>query len=342
MSDIDFPKARDYASSAIRQTPGVKQKQQKTGAPTPRSAPNKKASNPLFSTFPQLALPSIDQKQLVDILKKLEVDLFENQLSSETAVIETDQDQIKELTKNNQKRLADMLKKIEKKKHTSLVGQIFGWIGAVLGVVLGAVLAVVSFGTGSAVAGTLIALSVALAVTMVVLSATGGMDKMVAGLAKPLAKMFESFGMDAKKAREVAQITSQVLITVAVIAIQITLAVASGGASAANFTSELANKIASISMKVVNFSLAANQMAAAGLNTASGVYNYQAKEALAGSESDKAILRKIEALIEDEDDTIKELLGHLLSSQKNMGQLIKNENENRATLADIDASSATV
>ena len=126
------------------------------------------------------------------------------------------------------------------------------------------------------------------------------------------------------------------------IAVQIVLAIASGGATAANFASELANKVASLSVKAVNFALAVDQLAGAGANTASGVYSYQAMETQGDMEHDKAILKKIQTLIDDEQDTIKEIIQHLLSSQKSMGQLVKNENEARGSLSDIGAGQATV
>jgi hypothetical protein len=343
MNEIDFPASRSSSTRSANRTASVKPTtDQKAKPSTPQRAPVDDQSSPLFATFPQLASPAIDQKMLVDIIKKLEVDLFESQMSGETEVVKANQDSIQDLAKTNQKKLADMLKKLDKKKHAGLIGKIFGWIGAALGVVLGVVLAVVSFGTGAVAAGALISMSVALAVTLVILSSTGAMNKITEGLAKPIAKMLENFGVDSKKAKQIAQITAQVVVAVAVIAVQIALAVASGGASAANFASTLANKIASISMKVVNFALAADQLAAAGANQASAVYNYQALNDKSQSESDIAILKKIQALIEEEEDTLKEVLSHLLSVQKNMGQLINSENENRGALADIDASSAAV
>lgn len=301
-----------------------------------------KIKDVLFATFPQLALPQIDQKMLIDILRKLEVDLFQSQLLGENEVILTEKDQIENLNKINQKNSIEMLKKIEKKNHSALVGKIFGWIGAALGIILGGILAVVTLGAGSGIAAALITASLALAVALVIMSASGGMEKMTAALAKSIAKMLENFGVDSKKARRISQIMAQVIIGVIIIAIQIILAIASGGSSVANFVSETVNKIASIAMKIANFSLATVAVAGAAANTASGAYNYEAIKDSADNEENKAILKKIQALIESEQDMIEEILQHLLSSQENMGQLIKDENQNRGTLADIDASSAAV
>ena len=340
MSDISSSKVN--GADKVSSLPQAGEEAQRQTSPPPPAQAGKAATSPLFATFPQLAESGIDQKMLVDILKKLEADLFEGQLSSESSVIQTDEKEMKDLSKHNQKLFADMLKKVEKQKHTGIIGKVFGWIGAALGVVLGAVLAVVSFGTGATAAGALIAVSVALAVTMVILSASGGMSKMVNAFAKPLASAFEAFGMDAKAAKRAAQITAQVIITVVVIAVQIVLAVASGGSTAANFASELANKIASITVKVTNFALAANQLASAGLGTASGVYRYEAMSDESKTDNNKAILKKIEDLIADEEDTIKEIMQYLSGVQKNMGGLIKSENQSRGELAQIDAQSTAV
>ena len=205
MSEVKLPTNVPNLSGTQKATTKNKVKKSakkgaKTGAKTPAaSKASEQQTTPLFATFPQLAAGDIDQKMLVDILKKLEVDLFGSELSSQTSVIKTDQDVIKDLSKSNQKKLADMLKSVEKKKSSGLIGKIFGWIGAALGIILGTVLAIVSFGTGATAAGVLIAVSVALAVTLIILSTTGGMDKMMNALAKPIAQMFEDFGMDPKK-----------------------------------------------------------------------------------------------------------------------------------------------
>ena len=311
----------------------------------PAAAPMPKMSDEdhlLFASMPALAQPGIDQKILSDLLKKLEVDLFSNQLTSETSTIKADQTRTQNLIKQNQKKLSDMIKKIEQQAHASLISKIFSWIGAALGVILGAVLAVVSFGTGSIAAGAFITASVTLAVTLTILSATGGMEKMIKGLSKPLEDMLEAFGVDAKKAKQIAEITTQVVVAVIIIAVQIALAIGSGGANITASASETINKIASIAAKTTNFAIAIDGMASAGASTASGAYRYQALEDQADMLDTKAILKKIEAIINAEQGMIKDILNLLTGAQKKIGALIKDENQNRDIISDIDSQRSAV
>ncbi len=349
MSDFNFPKAASPAAARAGALGAQKtQKSQKTKRkPSSSAAPNRRTdssnkTSALFETFPQLAQADVDQKMLVDILKKLEVDLFQNELNSEGLVIKIDEDQLQNLTKTNQKKFGDQLKKIEDRNNASVWSKVFGWLGAILGVVLGVVLAIVSFGTGATAAGVLITASVVLAVVMVIMTSTGAMEKMTQGLAKPLEDMLTAFGVDAKQAKRISEMVMQVVVAVVVIAAQITMAVLSGGASTANLASTIAQKVATITMKITNAVLALNQLAATAAQTASGVYNYEALSDLSDTEKDKALLKKIQTLIEDEKDTIKEILDILMATQKNMGSLIKDENDSRGKLADIDAATSAV
>ena len=329
----------------LSQTSAVSRKNRKTRSapPAPDQALASEAEDQLlFNTIPELAVPNIDQRVLAAILKKLGVDFFQSALAGETSTIKFDQTRLQTLAKANQKKLADMLKKIEKQKKAGILGKIFGWIAAAIGTILGSVFAVVSFGSGSALAGTLIAVSVTLAVSLVIASSTGGMEKLVDALAKAFAEAFEAFGMDHKKALRVSKIMSEALIAIAVIAIQIVLAVASGGASVANFANELANKIASFTVKAVNVAMALVAAAGAGAATASGVFNFQMLRDQAGMTENKAFLKKMHTLIEAEQDMIQEIINDLMGTQGNMNKLIKDENENRGILADIDAQPSAV
>ena len=329
----------------LSQTSAVSRKKRETRSapPAPDQAPASDAEDQLlFNTIPELAAPNIDQRVLAAILKKLGVDFFQSALAGETSTIKFDQTRLQTLAKANQKKLADMLKKIEKQKKAGILGKIFGWIAAAIGTILGSVFAVVSFGSGSALAGTLIAVSVTLAVSLVIATSTGGMEKLVDALAKAFAEAFEAFGMDHKKAMRVSKIMSEALIAIAVIAIQIVLAVASGGASVANFANELANKIASFTVKAVNIAMALVAAAGAGASTASGVFNFQMLRDQADMTETKAFLKKMHTLIEAEQDMIQEIINDLMGTQGNMNKLIKDENENRGILADIDAQPSAV
>ena len=320
------------------------QNKTKKQKPTPRknnTKPNEQDSL-LFNSLPQLANADIDQRLLADILKQLNAEFFNNQIFSEESIIDVEQEQSKALSDQNIEKLGDMLEKLQKKKSSGLIGKIFGWIGAALGVVLGSVLAVISFGTGAAAAGVLISLSVALAITMVVMTSSGGMDKMTQALAKPLATIFKAMGMDASKAKKISNLVTQITVAVAVVAAQLALAIATGAANAVNFVSELANKIMAIVVKATNFALAADSMASAGADMASGTYNYQALESQADMTENKAFIKKIEVLIEQEKDMIKEIINRLIGVQNNMGKLIKDENENRDILFGIGSQSNSV
>ena len=333
------------SSQKLSQTSAVsrKKREARPAPPAPDQASASDAEDQLiFNTIPELAAPNIDQRVLAAILKKLGVDFFQSALAGETSTIKFDQTRLQTLAKANQKKLADMLKKIEKQKKAGILGKVFGWIAAAIGTILGSVFAVVSFGSGSALAGTLIAASVTLAVSLVIATSTGGMEKLVDALAKAFAEAFEAFGMDHKKALRVSKIMSEALIAIAVIAVQIILAVASGGASVANFANELANKIASFTVKAVNIAMALVAAAGAGASTASGVFNFQMLRDQADMTENKAFLKKMHTLIEAEQDMIQEIINDLMGTQGNMNKLIKDENENRGILADIDAQPSAV
>ncbi len=343
MSKIESSSSRVPRSSGAR-APKVQPKadERAHGSEPPVQSPISPEDQLLFNTIPNLAVPNIDQQVLVGILKKLGVDFLQSALSGEVSTIKFDQERLQTLAKDNQKKLAHMLKKIEKRKKAGLLGKIFSWIGAALGTILGSVFAVLSFGSGSVVAGMLISASVALTISLAAASSTGGMEKLVDALAKGFSKMFEAFGMDAKQAKRISKIVAEVVIAIIVIAAQIVIAVFSGGASLESTVSTLANKIMSLSVKAASVALGLVALAGAGTQTASGVYNFEATRDQADMTENKAFLQKMHALIAMEQDMIQELIRDMMSTQKNMNQLIKDENKTRGILADIDAQPSAV
>ncbi len=289
----------------------------------------------LFNAIPELASPIIDQEILVNVLKKLSVDLSQHVLAGEIETLKFDQDKMQTLAKENIKKLKHMLKSLAKKKKAGLLGKIFSWVAAVVGTILGAVIATATFGAGSVAAGTLIAVSTALAVSLTIASATGGMEKLTAELAKGFASMFEAFGMDSKKAKRVAQIVAQVAIAIAVIAVQIVMLVLTGGASAEEFASEMVQKIASFTIKATSIAIGLVTMAGGGASAATGVYNYESLQDRAGITDTKSFLKTMQSLIDSESDLIQEIVHDIMHTQTNMAHMIKAENENRAILANI-------
>ena len=328
------------AAVAAGKAKGKARAETKTTTPLPLSGATK--NQLLLNALPELASPTLDQQVLVNILKKLSVDLSQSTLAGEVETIKFDQNRLQTLAKENIKKLQHVLKAIAKRKKAGLLGKIFSWIAAAIGTVLGAVFAVATFGSGSVLAGVMITMSTTLAVSLTIASATGGADKMAAELAKAFENMLTSFGMDPKKAKSISKIMAQVTIAVIVIAVQVMMLVMTGGASAENFAQEMVNKIASFTIKATSIAMGYIQLASAGTSTAAGVYNYQSLQSQADIADNKAFLQKMHSVIEAEQDMIQELINIITKTQTNMANLIKSENENRGMLANIDGMPSAV
>ena len=337
---VSPPNAR-RASAANARAQGASKDGNKASRP-PSPPQISKTDQMIFNEFPELALPEIDQAILATILKKLGVDVFDSELAGEQSGVKFDQQKLQSITDNNIKKLGSIHKKKKKKSVWAKVGRILGWVAAGLGIVLGVVLAIVSFGTGAVLAGVLITMSIALAVTLIALEETGVMDKLADQLAKPMTSMFEEFGMSKDKAKRAGRIAAQVLIAVIVIAVQLTLAIASGGANSFEFANELAQKVAAFSIKAVAISMAVVSAASAGTQVASSVYNYQMMQDQADMIENDGFLAKLHAMIESQQNMIREIIDVLLGTQTKMSKLIKDENESRGILADIDAQPSAV
>ena len=322
--------------TATAKTRSVKEKTSGGGTPSP--LPQEEGAAPLFSTTPTLDAPILDQALITALIHKLTVSSFNQQISSEKSVSKAEEEKMKSMHDANVQKLQDAINKASQSKVGGILAQIFGWIGAILGMIVGVVLTIVSFGTGSPVAGTLMAISLALAITVTVLQATGVMDKLVNAIAQSIAQDMIANGADPKYAKRVSQIVAQVLVTVAILAVQIALVVGTLGAGVPDIANELAQKILSFTTKAVNVASALSQIGGAAAGFGSAVYQEESTVDMADILKDKAFLKKIETAMKSEQETLKEIVNALMGVQTKMGQMIRDENQNRETLADIDTN----
>lgn len=336
--------AAGIAAAAQANKTGTKKIQRDSqSAPQPQPSESEETQSPLFNTKPELPISKLDQAAIAELLKTLSVDSFENQLEGEESITKAHQDQLTNIHKRNLHKLHKIMKKHHKRNIGALVGEILGWTAAALGIIVSVVLIGVSLGTGSPVAAAMISLSLALAVTMIALEASGGMDKMTEGLAGEFEKILVDCGVDANKAKLISKIMAQVTIAAIVLGMQIGLTVLSGGANAENMANQMMQritKIATISARVAMAASAAAQAGAAGAETATAVYAYEEAELQADMVDNRAMMTKLQALMEDQQETIREIMQVLMGTQENMGQMVRDENDSRGKLANLSTRAA--
>ena len=268
----------------------------------------------------------LSKDELMAMIQKLMIANLEQQSKTQTLSTKITRAQLQSLSKSNIAKFKEVADKTKQSNTGSIVAQVFGWIAAAITVVASIALAAISFGAGSALVGCALVAAAIITVSVMVLTQTGAMEKLTNALAQPIASMFESMGMDSKVAKLVSKIVSQIIVAVVILAIDIGIAIISGGAGAEKAISSLMQKIvkiATITAKIAQGAAAVAQAGGASAEVASASFKYEADIGEAALTSDKAFLAKLRLILQQEQDTLRELIEKISSSYVRMDSMIK-------------------
>lgn len=165
-----------------------------------------------------LGLPPADisADTLMMVMQELRTKMDNLQLSTASENVAVIKEQKKSQAEERVNQIKDKFDQMKKADKSGLAGKIFGWIAAVAMVIAGAAL-LIAGGAGAA----LLVGGIAMLAVMT-LQETGGMEKMINGMAKGL----EALGMDA----QAAQIMATVITAVIIVGVAIAGGVAAGPA----------------------------------------------------------------------------------------------------------------
>ncbi len=285
------------------------------------------------------ALPKTPLKfskdELMAMIQKLMIANLNQQSKTQTIATKATRQRLQDLAKQNIKKLSQVQEKTKQSNTGSIVAQVFAWIAAIVTVVASVILAVVSFGSGSMLVGAALLAAAAITVTVTVLTQTGVMDKLADALAKPIADMLENMGVSKSAAKIASKIAAQIIIAVAIMAVDIALAVMSGGAGVEEVASEAIKKImkvATIAAKVTQVVGAAAQAGEAGASVASATFSYQSQILQANVQDNKAFIKRMQVMLEEEQDTLRQLVEGMSSTYVRMDSMVKDTHKANAQM----------
>ncbi len=266
----------------------------------------------VFGDIDQSAFDSNAIMELIDSLRSKvkgeQIELARAQISQHRKMMES---------KHN-KTISDLQesqKKQEESKTANIVTEALTWIAFALAMILAVVTAIVSFGAGSAAVGAVALIGAAIAVTVTVLNETGAMDKISDALGKVFEDVLVACGVPKEDAKKAGKLIAQIVIAVLIIAIEIALAVFSGGASmeeaAEEITSVVAQRATKVALKAIQIghaTAAAVDIGSASSGMASGIMLGQAELLTADAMKEKGIVKKLEAALERDKNFIKQLV----------------------------------
>lgn len=240
---------------------------------------------------PILEKPVLNIEDMTRALMEIQTKLQDEQIKFSKEDIKNIMQKNKEEHQKRLKKIQEHYDKMKKAKKGGVFGKVFGWIAtAVL-----AIAAVAMIATGVGVGAGIAMLAAATIMLMSQISAETGN-----WMAEGLADMFEAFGMD----REDAMLAGQIFVAVVVTALTIGAGV---GASTPAWTSTAANIAAKIAQaaQIVGGAAMVGQGAAA---ITTSVYTKQAEDARADSKDMLAFMKKLQMMLEDEMERVKEIL----------------------------------
>ena len=266
----------------------------------------------VFGDVDQSAFDSNAIMELIDSLRSKvkgeQIELARAQISQHRKLMESKHNKTISDLKESQK-------KQEESKTANVVTEALTWIAFALAMILAVVTAIVSFGAGSAAVGAVALIGAAIAVTVTILNETGAMDKISDALGKCFEDVLVACGVPKEDAKKAGKLIAQIVIAVLIIAIEIALAVFSGGASmeeaAEEITSVVAQRATKVALKAIQIghaTAAAVDIGAASSGMASGIMLGQSELLTADAMKEKGIIKKLEAALERDKSFIRQLV----------------------------------
>ena len=293
--------------------------------------------------FASLGLPALDpshldQQTLMEVLQALSVHIMDTQLTGEQKTMEVKKDRIKSESDKIRKEIQKVADKLAKKHHSSLIAKIFGWIGAALAVVVSAIVAVVGVITAQPELVIGAVASAAVVITLMALQESGKMQQLTDTIGKAIENSLIGFGVDPKDAKLAGQIIAQIAVAAVVIVVQLAITIFSGGANMEAITSQVARVIANITLRTVAMLQAGVSVAEGASQIASGSYAYEAGDAASDQEKYKAVLAKMQAALEDEEETIKEIIADIEKGQDAMTDIMRTNAQGHKRMIQLASS----
>ena len=292
---------------------------------------------------PELPPPAAigDWSTIMAMVAEIQAKIGELQKNASAEGIQAQKLEMEDAHKKEAERIKEMLAKIEKSQKSGLFGKYVGWFGAIVGVI-GALIATVA--TGGAAAPVLaIAL---LGLTMMILQETGAMEKIVNFLAENPALLFailaplgpiglagaglltgliEGGAIDADQAKMAIQLT----FAAAMLIVSIAGMVATGGASA---TDALFKSVGLFGQIVGGVA----QVGAGASGIAQSAYSYQAAQLDADAKEMKAWLAKLQAMLDEEMDRLREIIEKLNGGIADASDVLSDiADSNRAVISNM-------
>ena len=299
----------------------------------PLKPPDAGSAGGLPTDAPKLQPPSaaqIDSATLMEMIQQVKIQTAHAIMEGEEAGNLVDKEKMEAYFAQNIKKLQDAQAQQEQQKQSALIGQIFGWIAAALAIIVSAIVAVVSFGTASAVAAICATAALTLAVTMTVLMASGVMEQATEALSKAIEQSLIDQGYPKRDAKIAGAICAMLAIQGPIIIVQIALAIPTGGASMGGVfakVSEVVLKVAKLSAAIVGMAQGAAMIAAGSAQTAAAVQGYQATMNIADVEKNKAYMAILQAMMENTQAFIKQVIETLQKSGKIVSGMIDTQHQ---------------
>lgn len=251
-----------------------------------------------------------DTDMLATMLSSIQQKMQDNRLQFDQETIRIGQVEKERLSNKIISDIKDSIESTNKAKESNLVSKIFGYIGlAVM-----AVVTVMAFATGvGAVAGTLMVASLAIMIAMTVDQETGGHGM------KALTKgIMEAFGVDEEQATYIA---SGVMM-----AIMIALSLGAGASGAAASGASRMAVLASRTGMVASGGAAVGE---GGAKIAAGVYTYEASMLQADAKETKALMMRLQQMIEDATESLQMALEDLQAGHSRIAAIVSNNDETK-------------
>ncbi len=277
-------------------------------------------------TEPTLEPPpeNYSSEELAIILADLMEKLKQLELKGTKQSLEGDLKHKDQLHEDRMKKIEEAVKKMAEAGKANKAARIFGWIGASLAVVAAVAAAVATGGAATPLVVAAVFNVAIMACSEIKVGDKSLMEHAQAGIAKailhtykflsedllgdldPRLRMAMSFGiLGHDMTEEQANIVAAVMVTVAVVTVNIVCAVMTGGATAGTSGMALAANIVKIAAMITSGTAmvgqGASQIGAASLQ-------YQGAQEQAGSMDIKTQMEKIQALIDQLMDTMKEAM----------------------------------
>jgi hypothetical protein len=295
------------------------------------------ASSPSLPA-PETSLTGGDFSNIMAKVAEMRAKIGELQAKVASEGVKQHKDDIATASKEEQKRIQESAAKLEKAAQSGKIGKIFGWIGAVVGGVAATValvaaiaIAVATGGTATPLvigAGAVMAVAV-LGLTVMILQETGAMEAMLGKIADavmekpdifrfllpgPLGNMLADKIEKGEISRDNVMMALQIGVSAAMLVaslaaagVSVVMTVASGGAAAGLAIAQVAQIVGMIGQ----IAGACCSIAGGSASIAQSVYSYEAAQLQADSKEMMAWLIRLQQMMEEESDRLKDILEQL-------------------------------